>query len=59
MVLSSAITITADGECLLRIGFSHGKTILFGSLEFIANCFSGLNHCPQRDSADAAAMGTT
>jgi hypothetical protein len=51
MVPSSAITITVDGECLSCDGFSLGKTIHFGSLEFTTD--------PRRDSSDAAIMGST
>jgi hypothetical protein len=43
MVSSSAITIAVDVECLLRDGFSPSETIRFGSLEFIIDCFDGLN----------------
>jgi hypothetical protein len=59
MVSSSAITITIDGECLSRDGFLHGETIRFGSLEFIIECFGGVNLSPQRDGSDVAAMGST
>jgi hypothetical protein len=59
MVSSSAITITVDGECLSRDGFLLGETIRFGSLEFIIECFGGVNLSPQRDGSDVAAMGST
>jgi hypothetical protein len=59
MVPSSAITIIVDGECLSCDGFSLGKTIHFGSLEFTTDCISGLNISPRRDSSDAAIMGST
>jgi hypothetical protein len=59
MVPSSAITISADGECLSRDGFSLGETIHFGSLEFIVDYFSVLSLPPRRDDSNAAAMGST
>jgi hypothetical protein len=59
MVPSSAITITADVECLSCDGFSLGDTILFGSLEFIADFFGDLNLSSQMDVSNAAAMGST
>jgi hypothetical protein len=47
MVHSSTLTITADGEHLTYGGFSLGKTICFGSLEFIADCFDRLSLSPK------------
>jgi hypothetical protein len=49
MVPSLVLTVANDGECLSCGGFSLGKTIHFGSLKFIANCFSGLSLSPSRD----------
>jgi hypothetical protein len=46
MVPSFVITVVADGECFLRDGFSLGETICFGSFEFIAGSFDGLNLSP-------------
>jgi hypothetical protein len=37
MVPSSMITITTDGECLMCGGFTLGKTVYLGSIEFIAD----------------------
>jgi hypothetical protein len=48
MVPSFVITVAADGECFLRDGFSLVETICFGSFEFIAGCFDGLNLSPWR-----------
>jgi hypothetical protein len=59
MVPSSAITISADGECLSRDGFSLGETIHFGSIEFIVDYFGVLSLPPRRDDSNAAAMGST
>jgi hypothetical protein len=59
MVPSSVITVAVDGECLSRDGFLLDETIRFGSLEFITDCFGGVNLSPQRDGSDAVAMGST
>jgi hypothetical protein len=37
MVPSSMITITTDGERLMCGGFTLGKTVYLGSIEFIAD----------------------
>jgi hypothetical protein len=59
MVHSSALAISADGECLTCSGFSLSKTVRFGSLEFIADCFGGLSLSPRRNDSGAAFMGST
>jgi hypothetical protein len=46
MVQTSMLIITTDGERLMCDGFSLGETVLFGSLEFIADCFGGLSLSP-------------
>jgi hypothetical protein len=56
---SYMLAIAADGERLSCGGFSLGKTICFGSLEFIADCFSGLSLSPSGDGSDATFMGST
>jgi hypothetical protein len=58
MVPSSMLAIATDDEHLSCGGFSLDETIRFGSLEFIANCFSGLSLSPKRDGSDAAFMGS-
>jgi hypothetical protein len=40
-------------------GFSLGKTVHFGSLEFIANCFDSLSLSPMGSDTGAIFMGTT
>jgi hypothetical protein len=59
MVHSSALTISADGERLTCGGFSLDETILFGSIEFIVDCFGGLSLSPKRNDLGAAFIGTT
>jgi hypothetical protein len=59
MVSSSSLTIAVDGEHLTCGGFSIGKTIHFGSLEFSTNCFSGLSISPRWNDSDAALMGSS
>jgi hypothetical protein len=59
MVPSSALIVAADGECLSCGGFHIGETILFWSLEFIIDDFSGLRFSPRRDGSNANAMGST
>jgi hypothetical protein len=39
MVHASMLTVAIDGECLTWDGFSLGESVLFGSLEFIVDCF--------------------
>jgi hypothetical protein len=43
MVHSSTLIVTTDCERLTYGGLSHGKTVHFGSLEFITDCFSSLS----------------
>jgi hypothetical protein len=57
MVPSLALAITADGECLSCGGFSLGKTIRFGSPEFIVDRFNGLSLSPMGNGSDAIVMG--
>jgi hypothetical protein len=59
MVLSSALTVTADGERLSCGGFSLGETICFGSLKFIIDLFGGLSLSSLGDGSDAIVMGST
>jgi hypothetical protein len=58
MVPSSALSVTADGERLSCGGFFLGKTIRFGSLEFISDHFGGLSLSPMGDGSDAIVMGS-
>jgi hypothetical protein len=46
MVLSSVITVTADGERLTCGGFPLSETIFLGNFEFITDYFSGLSLSP-------------
>jgi hypothetical protein len=48
-----------DGERLMCGGFSLSETIHFGSLEFIADCFSGLSLSPKGSNSGAIFVGTT
>jgi hypothetical protein len=59
MVPTSALTIVANGERLSCDVFSLSKTIRFGSLEFITDCFGGLSLSCMGDGSDAAVMGST
>jgi hypothetical protein len=59
MVPSSAITITADCECLTCGGFSLGETICLGNFEFITKYFGDLSLSPRRGYAGVAFMGST
>jgi hypothetical protein len=47
MVHSSALIVATDGEHLTCNCFSLGKTILFGSIEFIIDYFGGLSLFPK------------
>jgi hypothetical protein len=56
MVHSSALAVSIDNAHLSCGGFSQGETICFVSLEFIADCFSGLSLSPRRNDSGAAFM---
>jgi hypothetical protein len=58
-VPSSAINVTADGECLTCVGFSFGETVRLGSFEFITDNFGGLSFSPRRGNSSVAFMGST
>jgi hypothetical protein len=59
MVHSSAFAISVDGECLMCGGFSLGKTIHFGSLEFIIDYFDSLSLSSKMNDSSTAFMGST
>jgi hypothetical protein len=59
MVHSSTIAISTDGEYLTCSGFSLGETVHFGSLEFIADYFGGLNLSPRKNNSSTGFMGST
>jgi hypothetical protein len=40
-----------DSECLTYGSFSLSKTVHFGSLEFIVDCFDGLSLSPWRNDS--------
>jgi hypothetical protein len=46
MIPSSAITDAADGKHLMCGGFSLGKTVHLGNIEFIVDYFNGLSLSP-------------
>jgi hypothetical protein len=58
LIPSSVLTVAADSERLSCGGFSLSETICFGSLEFIADHFSGLSLSPMGDGSDAIIMGS-
>jgi hypothetical protein len=59
MVLSSAITIVANGERLTCNGFSLGETVHLGNFEIIADYFGSLSFSPRRGDIDATFMGSS
>jgi hypothetical protein len=59
MVLSSALIIAADGECLTCGGFFLGEIVHVGSFEFIADYFGDASLSPSRGDSDAAFIGST
>jgi hypothetical protein len=59
MVHSSVLAISIDSECLMCGGFSLGKTVHFGSLEFIVDCFGDLSLSSKGSDSGAIFMGLT
>jgi hypothetical protein len=57
MVHLTTLIVTTDSERLTYGGFSHGETIRFGSLEFIANCFGSLSLSPMGSGSGAIFVG--
>jgi hypothetical protein len=43
MVHSPKLAVITDGEHLTSVSFTHGESICFGSLEFIADYFGNLS----------------
>jgi hypothetical protein len=58
MVYSSVLAMATDGECLTCGGFSLSKTIHFGSLEFITDCFGDLSLSNKGSDSGAIFMRT-
>jgi hypothetical protein len=58
MVHSSVLAISTNGECLTCGGLSLGKTVAFGSLDFITDCFGGLSLSPRWGDSSTSIMGT-
>jgi hypothetical protein len=59
MVYTSTLTVATDGERLTCDDFSLGKTIRFGSIEFIINCFSSLSLPPKGSDSGTIFVRTT
>jgi hypothetical protein len=59
MVHLSMLAVTTDGKRLMCGGFSLKKTIRFGILEFIVDCFGSLSLSPKGSNSGAIFMGTT
>jgi hypothetical protein len=57
MVHSSALAITSGGKHLTYSGFTLGKTICFGSLDFIADCFDSLSLSPKGNGSSTIFLG--
>jgi hypothetical protein len=57
IVPSSAFVPITEGECSPSDVFLLGKTICFGSLEFVADRFSGLSLSPLSGGSGAVVMG--
>jgi hypothetical protein len=59
VVHSSVLPIATDNECLTGGGFSLDKTVHFGSLEFIVDCFGSLSLSPKGSNSGPVLMGST
>jgi hypothetical protein len=57
MVHSPKPAILADGEHLTEVNFTHGETIRFGSLEFIADRFDNLSLSDKGKDSDTVFVG--
>jgi hypothetical protein len=57
MVHSPKLIVLGDDKHLTNIIFTHGKTIHFGSLEFIANHFSHLSLSVEGNDSDTVFVG--
>jgi hypothetical protein len=59
MVHTSTLIVVTDGERLMCDVFSLGKTVRFGSLKFIVDCFNSLSLSPMGSDWDAIFVGMT
>jgi hypothetical protein len=59
MVPSLKLAVITDGEHLTDVGFTHGKTIHFGSPEFIADYFGKLSLSDEGKVPDVVFMEMT
>jgi hypothetical protein len=57
MVHLTKLTIVVDGELQTGGGFTHGKTICFGSLELITNRFNSLSLSTKGNDSGAIFVG--